>query len=365
MRDKIERRYANAMGAAELAQNSVQGRMMEVQQASVEMAGHSRLEQIRASMRGEALPSGGCPAPPTPAARRDGRADAREADRPVAGRWRSHEAGSTASSTPEAWRSMLQRGIDTAAELSDVVAQKLNAAADPAGQAAAQAQVGTAADAVLRGVVPDLGRSDGGAGDMEHTGVGLFIPAPIAVGAAFLATLSFLRYRWLRGEPLPPQRSRAARRLPPFGSAARQPMAALAASERGLFSLLGVMERGRMLPADELRELIAAANQTAATMAATADEVVSMERAVAKLAAVARASGADDRRVHRAARQGCPPVQRHGHRGSAIGVSRQHRPDVEFADVAAALPRRTGQRHRPADWAGRRRSTNWATLKRA
>src|SRR6478735_3328396 len=39
VRDKIERRYANAMGAAELAQNSVQGRMMEVQQASVQMAG--------------------------------------------------------------------------------------------------------------------------------------------------------------------------------------------------------------------------------------------------------------------------------------------------------------------------------------
>src|SRR6201984_2235863 len=58
VRDKIERRYANAMGAAELAQNSVQGRMMEVQQASVQMAGHSRLEQIRASMRGDALPSG-------------------------------------------------------------------------------------------------------------------------------------------------------------------------------------------------------------------------------------------------------------------------------------------------------------------
>ena len=59
VRQKIERRYANAMGAAELAQNSVQGRMLEVQQASVQMAGHSRLEQIRASMRGEALPSGG------------------------------------------------------------------------------------------------------------------------------------------------------------------------------------------------------------------------------------------------------------------------------------------------------------------
>jgi phage shock protein A len=56
------------MGAAELAQNSVQGRMMEVQQASVQMAGHSRLEQIRASMRGDALPSGGAAAPATPAA---------------------------------------------------------------------------------------------------------------------------------------------------------------------------------------------------------------------------------------------------------------------------------------------------------
>src|SRR5271166_3780910 len=63
VRDKIERRYANALGSAELAQNSVQGRMLEVQQASVEMAGHSRLEQIRASMRGDALPAGGAAAP--------------------------------------------------------------------------------------------------------------------------------------------------------------------------------------------------------------------------------------------------------------------------------------------------------------
>ena len=107
----------------------------------------------------------------------------------------------------------------------------------------------------------------------------LFIPSPIAVGAAFLATLAFLRYRWLKGLPLPPPR-RAGRRLPPWGSAARQPMAALSASERGLFSLLGVLERGRMLPADELRELTAAANQSSAAMAATANEVVSMERAI-------------------------------------------------------------------------------------
>src|SRR5947199_3751365 len=52
VRDKIERRYANAVGAGELAQNSVQGRMLEVQQASVDMAGASRLEQIRASLHG-------------------------------------------------------------------------------------------------------------------------------------------------------------------------------------------------------------------------------------------------------------------------------------------------------------------------
>jgi hypothetical protein len=56
-------------------------------------------------------------------------------------------------------------------------------------------------------------------------------------------------------------------------------MAALASAERGMFSLLGVMQRGRMLPDDELREVTLAANQTAATMAATATDVVSMERA--------------------------------------------------------------------------------------
>jgi phage shock protein A len=59
VRDKIERRYANALGSAELARGSIHGRMLEVEQASVQLAGHSRLEQIRASMRGEALPAGG------------------------------------------------------------------------------------------------------------------------------------------------------------------------------------------------------------------------------------------------------------------------------------------------------------------
>jgi len=62
VRDKIEQRYANAMGRAELASNSVEGRMLEVQKSSLDLAGTSRLEQIRASMAGEQL--GGTAAKP-------------------------------------------------------------------------------------------------------------------------------------------------------------------------------------------------------------------------------------------------------------------------------------------------------------
>ena len=63
VREKIERRYANALGQAELAPNSVEGRMLEVQKSTLDMAGNARLEQIRASMHGGQLAS----APPTPA----------------------------------------------------------------------------------------------------------------------------------------------------------------------------------------------------------------------------------------------------------------------------------------------------------
>ncbi|MCP2179832.1 PspA/IM30 family protein [Prauserella alba] len=55
VRDKIEKRYTTAVGSAELAQNSVQGRMMEVQHSTTQLAGHNRLEQIRASMGGGAV----------------------------------------------------------------------------------------------------------------------------------------------------------------------------------------------------------------------------------------------------------------------------------------------------------------------
>jgi phage shock protein A len=63
VRDKIEARYAKALGQAELAENSVEGRMREVEQSSLEFAGVSRLDQIRASMGGQLA---GPPADSTP-----------------------------------------------------------------------------------------------------------------------------------------------------------------------------------------------------------------------------------------------------------------------------------------------------------
>jgi len=76
VRDKIETRYANAMGRAELASNSVEGRMLEVQKSSLDMAGSSRLEQIRASMAGEQLGAGSA----TPAVESGSAAPAAAAD---------------------------------------------------------------------------------------------------------------------------------------------------------------------------------------------------------------------------------------------------------------------------------------------
>jgi phage shock protein A len=55
VRDKIERRYANALGQAELASSSVEGRMLEVQKSTLDMAGSARLDQIRASIAGNQL----------------------------------------------------------------------------------------------------------------------------------------------------------------------------------------------------------------------------------------------------------------------------------------------------------------------
>lgn len=51
VRDKIERRYADALGATELAQSTTAARMIDVQQDSLQLAGHARLQQIRATMQ--------------------------------------------------------------------------------------------------------------------------------------------------------------------------------------------------------------------------------------------------------------------------------------------------------------------------
>ena len=63
VRDKIEARYANALGQAELAESSVEGRMLEVQKATIDVAGASRLAEIRAAMSGgQQAVTGGTPA---------------------------------------------------------------------------------------------------------------------------------------------------------------------------------------------------------------------------------------------------------------------------------------------------------------
>lgn len=50
VREKIERRYADALGAQELTQNSVNDRIAEIQQTGTDMRASARLEQIRAEI---------------------------------------------------------------------------------------------------------------------------------------------------------------------------------------------------------------------------------------------------------------------------------------------------------------------------
>jgi len=179
----------------------------------------------------------------------------------------------------EPWHALLQRGLDTAADLSEAVARKISAAADPRARLLRRRRralrwglIFTAGCALWAVVTAVLAAWGWFALLLEVTGF-------IAAVQAIPATLLLLRYRWLRSEPLPGPRLARARRLPPPGSAARPAMSALGASERGFFSLVGVIERGAMLPAAEIRDLTAAANRTSAAMSSTAAEVVSMERA--------------------------------------------------------------------------------------
>ena len=53
VRDKIERRYANALGQQELMKDSMTDRMAEIESGTSDVAAASRLDEIRASMGGE------------------------------------------------------------------------------------------------------------------------------------------------------------------------------------------------------------------------------------------------------------------------------------------------------------------------
>ena len=183
------------------------------------------------------------------------------------------------SSRGAVWRTLLLRWLDTASDVSEFVAQKISAATDPRARLLRQRRRALrwglifAAGTVFWGVVTAILAAWG------WFALLLEITGGVAVVMAVPATLLLLRYRWLRSEPLPVPRTTSGRRLPPPGSAARPAMYALGASERGFSSLVTVIERGAMLPADEIRDLTAAATRSSAAMASTAAQVVSMERA--------------------------------------------------------------------------------------
>lgn len=175
-------------------------------------------------------------------------------------------------------RALLNRGFASAADLFDFIARKLSAAADPRARLLRRRRRALrwglifGACSLFWAIVTIVLAAWGWfALLLEVTGA-------VAVVLTIPATLLLFRYWWLRSESLPAERPASARRLPPPGSAARPAMYALGASERGFFSLLGVLQRGSMLPEEEIRDLNAAATKTSAAMAATAAEVVSMER---------------------------------------------------------------------------------------
>lgn len=177
------------------------------------------------------------------------------------------------------WRSTLQRSVDTVSEYADAAAQKLSAISDPRARLLRKRRWALRLG-VFFGFASAFWVFVTGLLATWSTPVwALLITGLIGAGAAVPATLWLLRYRWLRGEPLPPQREVSGHRLPPHGSAVRSAMSALGASERGLHSLLGVLDRGKMLPAEEILELTTAAGRSAATMVATAAQVVAMESA--------------------------------------------------------------------------------------
>src|SRR4029077_7997662 len=90
---------------------------------------------------------------------------------------------------PEAWRTLVQRGVDSAAEWSDVLAEKLNAAADPRAKLMRKRRWAlrlglffTASCVFWVGVTALLA-------SWSTPVWALFIPAPIAAGGGVLGTV--------------------------------------------------------------------------------------------------------------------------------------------------------------------------------
>ncbi|MGA8252164.1 MAG: hypothetical protein WBW75_01130, partial [Mycobacterium sp.] len=104
------------------------------------------------------------------------------------------------------WHAVLQRGLDTAADLSELVAAKISAAADPRARLLRRRRralrwgliftVGCVFWAVVTAVLAAWG----------WFALLLQITGFIAAVQAIPATLLLLRYRWLRSEPLPAPR---------------------------------------------------------------------------------------------------------------------------------------------------------------
>src|SRR3981081_1224936 len=98
------------------------------------------------------------------------------------------------------WRSALQRGLDSASEVADVAAQKLNAFADPRARLQRKRRwaLGLGLFFVVSSVFWVLVTAV--MATWSTPAWALVIPGAIAAGAAAPAVLLLLRYRWLRGE---------------------------------------------------------------------------------------------------------------------------------------------------------------------
>lgn len=112
VRDKIERRYANALGQQELMKDSMTDRMAEIESGTANVAAASRLEQIRASMGGE-LESG------TGATERQLEAGAAEAGAGEAGAGEAEQSAASGSSRRVAPEALAGNTADTDDILAD------------------------------------------------------------------------------------------------------------------------------------------------------------------------------------------------------------------------------------------------------